>query len=128
MLMPWPGMQEALARHFGDGPVAQLKSADWKLRKEGMEAVVDAIVAWGSFSDGVRVGETIQGLAYLPGWAEKNFQVGGSHAWMNTRLGMHALLGCNAGTVRWQLYLQRAQPSLLICMDMSGRCFQHTTM
>ena len=101
--MPWPGMQEALARHFGDGPVAQLKSADWKLRKEGMEAVLEAIVAWGSFSDGIRVGETIQGLAYLPGWAEKNFQVGcfpcvNEHkAWLCMLCwdAMQALCGCS---------------------------------
>lgn len=69
-------MQEALARHFGDATIAQLKSADWKARKEGMEAVVEAVGSWGSFSDGIKVGETVQGLAFLPGWAEKNFQVG----------------------------------------------------
>ena len=67
--------QEALARLFGEPVVAQLKSADWKLRKEGMEALQAAVAEWGSFSDGVRVGETVQGLAYLPGWGEKNFQV-----------------------------------------------------
>ena len=68
-------MQEALARLFGEPIVAQLKAADWKLRKEGMEALLEAVTAWGSFSDGVRVGETVQGLSYLPGWGEKNFQV-----------------------------------------------------
>ena len=67
-------MQDALARLFGDEVVAQVKAADWKLRKEGMEALAAAVVAWGAFSDGVRVGETVQGLSYLPGWGEKNFQ------------------------------------------------------
>lgn len=67
-------VQEALARLFGDEVVSQVKAADWKLRKEGMEALAAAVVGWGTFSDGVRVGETVQGLSYLPGWGEKNFQ------------------------------------------------------
>ena len=68
--------QEALARLFGDEAIQGLKSEQWKLRKEAMEAVLAKVEGFSAKEADAHAGESIQGIAYLPGWGEKNFQVG----------------------------------------------------
>ena len=67
--------QEALARLFGDDAVRGLKSEQWKLRKEAMEAILAVIQGYNAQQADSHASEVIQGISYLPGWGEKNFQV-----------------------------------------------------
>ena len=65
---------EQLGQHVGAATVAMLSDADWKQRKAGMDAVVQAVKAPSSSLLSV-AGVVVQALATVPGWGEKNFQV-----------------------------------------------------
>lgn len=76
-------MQGALSRDeavvkftdlFGEEVVKKLQNSDWKARLEGMEEVLGRATD-GSLNSSTAI--VCQGLAQLPGWAEKNFQVMG---------------------------------------------------
>lgn len=83
---------EALERFsplFEPKVVSDLGSADWKVRLEGMEAVL----ARARQADmGEHCSVLVQTMAHLPGWEEKNFQVGG----MGLQAGVGGW-GCNFG-------------------------------
>lgn len=56
--------------------VELLRSAKWQERVEAMGCVLAAVQALGD--PGPRCYELVQCVAFLPGWADKNFQVGRS--------------------------------------------------
>lgn len=51
-----------------------LRSAKWQERVEAMGSVLAAVQALGD--PGPRCYELVQCVAFLPGWSDKNFQVG----------------------------------------------------
>jgi hypothetical protein len=54
--------------------VELLRSAKWQERVEAMGSVLSAVQGMGD--PGPRCYELVQCVAFLPGWGEKNFQVG----------------------------------------------------
>lgn len=62
-------------RLFGEEAVTNLKSEQWKFRKEAMEEILGKIEAFQGSEADSHAGECIQGFSHLPGWSEKNFQV-----------------------------------------------------
>ena len=68
--------EEKLAELFGDAAVVQLKSSNWKDRLTSMEFLLEHVNGdlKGPAMD-ANTSAIIQGLSYLPGWNEKNFQV-----------------------------------------------------
>ena len=51
-----------------------LRSAKWQERVEAMGSVLQAVQGMGD--PGSRCYELVQCVAFLPGWGDKNFQVG----------------------------------------------------
>lgn len=70
-----------------------LRSAKWQERVEAMGSVLAAVQALGD--PGPRCYELVQCVAFLPGWADKNFQVSG-----DSSVGWRAL--AHSRTVRLQ--------------------------
>lgn len=68
--------EEKLAELFGDEAVVQLKSSNWKDRLTSMDSMLEHVngAMKGPAMD-TNTSAIIQGLAFLPGWSEKNFQV-----------------------------------------------------
>lgn len=60
-----------LGELVGVDTMAMLSDADWKQRKAGMDAVLEAVKGGVVETAGV----VVQALATVPGWGEKNFQV-----------------------------------------------------
>ena len=54
--------------------VELLRSAKWQERVEAMGTVLEAVQGMGD--PGSRCYELVQCVAFLPGWGDKNFQVG----------------------------------------------------
>ena len=61
---------------FGGAAVELLRSAKWQERVEAMGGVLEAVQGMGDPGAG-RCYLLVQSVAFLPGWADKNFQVGG---------------------------------------------------
>ena len=83
-----------------------LRSAKWQERVEAMGSVLEAVQALGD--PGPRCYELVQCVAFLPGWADKNFQVRGG---VGKPVGQCrvASLRCRACLLRW-LAVQAAAP------------------
>ncbi|KAK9818850.1 hypothetical protein WJX81_005118, partial [Elliptochloris bilobata] len=67
--------EEQLVALAGEAVVKGLQSAAWKERLAGMEALQQRLAGMAAPEQAAAASAVIQGLAYLPGWAEKNFQV-----------------------------------------------------
>ncbi|KAK9795603.1 hypothetical protein WJX73_007429 [Symbiochloris irregularis] len=65
----------AMETNFDEAVVKDLRSDQWKLRKEAMEAMLASISDHTESWADAHAYEVIQGISYLPGWGEKNFQV-----------------------------------------------------
>ena len=63
---------EKLMELFGENIVDQLTSAQWK---ERLETVGDVLSKAKELDIRAHGSTLIQGIAHVPGWAEKNFQV-----------------------------------------------------
>lgn len=79
--------QAALARLCGDEAVQGLKHDQWKQRKEAMDAIKGQVEGYSTKEADERASELIQGVSYLPGWGEKNFQVGYIYALVRSNAG-----------------------------------------
>ncbi|KAK9814323.1 hypothetical protein WJX72_004049 [[Myrmecia] bisecta] len=66
--------EEKLGALFGEGCVAELQSAAWQARLNSMNEILRQAQDMKENLD-TNVAVLIQGMSYLPGWAEKNFQV-----------------------------------------------------
>lgn len=83
--------------------VELLRSAKWQERVEAMGAVLEAVQALGD--PGPRCYELVQCVAFLPGWADKNFQVGCT-----------GLAWCSGGLALWglaRMHVRHAAPRWL---------------
>ena len=63
---------EKLMELFGENTVEQLTSAQWK---ERLETVNDLLSKAKGMDVSRHASTLIQGVAHVPGWTEKNFQV-----------------------------------------------------
>ena len=91
---------------LGSSVLEQLRSTKWQERVEGMDAVGTAVRGLGTEELEAQCSVLVQAVAHLPGYGDKNFQVGGpvgQGRWLAPRwnhksaaaVGHDAALSCN---------------------------------